>query len=87
LFFSEGSYVLAIEEIEHERKNIKIPIQVTPEFPVGLLASIIAMRLLKNRVKNNSCGAARNLSKTGSRILGRFEIIAILYMFFSLLRK
>jgi prepilin signal peptidase PulO-like enzyme (type II secretory pathway) len=49
VFLGEGSYVLAIEEIEHEGENIRIPIQVTPEFPfgvfvviAGLLASIIA---------------------------------------------
>jgi hypothetical protein len=50
VFLQEGSYVLAIEEIEHEGENIRIPIQVTPEFPLGifvviagLFASIIAI--------------------------------------------
>lgn len=50
VFLKEGSYVLAIEEIEHEGENIRIPIQVTPEFPLGisgviagLFASIIAI--------------------------------------------
>jgi hypothetical protein len=50
VFLQEGSYVLAIEEIQHEGENIRIPIQVTPEFPLGivlvitgLLASIIAI--------------------------------------------
>jgi hypothetical protein len=33
-----GSYVLAIEEIQHEGGNITIPIQVTPEFPYGIFA-------------------------------------------------
>jgi hypothetical protein len=50
VFLQEGSYVLAIEEIQHEGENIRIPIQVTPEFPLGifvviagLFASIIAI--------------------------------------------
>jgi hypothetical protein len=51
VFLDGGSYVLAIEEIEHEGENIEIPIQVTPEFPLGILAimagiftSMIALR-------------------------------------------
>lgn len=34
VFLQEGSYTLAIEEIQAEGENIRIPIQVTPEFPI-----------------------------------------------------
>src|SRR5688572_22327753 len=43
VFLEEGSYVLAIEEIEHEGENIRIPIQVTPEFPLGIFAVIAGL--------------------------------------------
>lgn len=42
-FLKRGSYVLAIEEIEHEGENISIPIQVTPEFPAGIFATIAGL--------------------------------------------
>ena len=43
IFLQEGSYVLAIEEIQHEGENIRIPIQVTPEFPLGLFVVIAGL--------------------------------------------
>jgi hypothetical protein len=43
VFLQEGSYVLAIEEIEHEGENIRIPIQVTPEFPFGIFVTIAGL--------------------------------------------
>lgn len=43
VFLQEGSYVLAIEEIEHEGENIRIPIQVTPEFPVAVFMLVTAL--------------------------------------------
>jgi len=43
VFQKEGSYVLAIEEIEHGGENIRIPIQVTPEFPFGIVMVITGL--------------------------------------------
>ena len=43
VFLQEGSYELAIEEIEHEGENIRIPIQVTPEFPIGMIGMVAAV--------------------------------------------
>ncbi|HEV8387145.1 MAG TPA: hypothetical protein VGQ03_05945 [Nitrososphaera sp.] len=41
IFLKGGSYVLAIEEIEHEGENITIPIQVTPEFPPAIVPLLV----------------------------------------------
>jgi hypothetical protein len=43
VFLEEGSYVLAIEEIGHEGENFSIPIQVTPEFPAGIFATMAGL--------------------------------------------
>lgn len=43
VFLEAGSYVLAISEIEHEGGGIRIPIQVTPEFPYGILAFFVEL--------------------------------------------
>jgi hypothetical protein len=43
LFLDEGPYVLAIGEIENEGGNIRIPIQVTPEFSYEIFALFAAL--------------------------------------------
>lgn len=43
VFPEQGSYTLAIEEIENEGENIMIPIQVTPEFPLSIFAVMVVL--------------------------------------------
>lgn len=60
VFLQEGSYELAIEEIEHEGENIRIPIQVTPEFPIGMIgvvATVIGAGIVVSRYKLQSTAA------------------------------
>lgn len=56
VFLEEESYVLAIEEIEHEGGNIRIPIQVTPEFPYGTLALFAALASVIVLMRMNPLG-------------------------------
>ena len=41
VFLDEGSYVISLAQINQEGETIEIPIQVTPEFPVGIAASLV----------------------------------------------
>lgn len=42
VFLQEGSYTLTIDNISNSAEKIEIPIQVTPEFPFGILGLVAA---------------------------------------------
>jgi hypothetical protein len=56
-FDTAGSYVIRIDNIDRLDENAQIPIQVTPEFPLGAIATIAtalgAAAVLARRNNNN----------------------------------
>jgi hypothetical protein len=61
-FSDSGSYTIKISNIDGLDENVSIPIQVTPEFPVGVLmlaATIIGAMIFVTRRNSNSLFSQR----------------------------